>query len=132
MSLLMGVAACAAQQSTVAIDSKSSEAAGQVVQQYGALIEQRRFAEAARLWRDQGSAAAFATNLNNREVHLEIGELGGTEGAAGSIYTTIPAVFYGPGYRRPAKIILRRANDVPGSTEEQRRWHIERIDWAGG
>jgi hypothetical protein len=26
-------------------------------------------------------------------------------------------------------VILRRVNDVPGSTEPQRRWHIERIDW---
>ena len=26
-------------------------------------------------------------------------------------------------------MILRRVNDVPGSTEAQRRWHIERIEW---
>jgi len=24
-------------------------------------------------------------------------------------------------------VILRRVNDVPGSTDQQRRWHIERI-----
>ena len=58
------------------------------------------------------------------------------EGAAGSIYVTIPVIFYGdakPGepFRRPADVILRRVNDVPGSTEAQRRWRIERIDWAG-
>jgi len=29
----------------------------------------------------------------------------------------------------PAAVILRRVNDVPGSTERQRRWHIERIEW---
>jgi hypothetical protein len=23
-------------------------------------------------------------------------------------------------------------NDVPGSTEAQRHWHIERIDWGSG
>jgi hypothetical protein len=28
-------------------------------------------------------------------------------------------------------VILRRVNDVPGSTEAQRRWHIERIDISG-
>jgi hypothetical protein len=28
-------------------------------------------------------------------------------------------------------VVLRRVNDVPGSTEAQRRWHIERIDWSG-
>ena len=35
-------------------------------------------------------------------------------------------------FRRPADIILRRVNDVPGSTEAQRRWHIERIEWKTG
>ena len=31
-------------------------------------------------------------------------------------------------YRKRQWIILRRVNDVPGSTEAQRHWHIERID----
>ena len=111
------------------IDPKSVEAAGQVVQHYGALIEQHRFAEAAKYWGDAGAAATFAKQLEP-DVHLEIGDLGQTEGAAGSIYTTVPVVFYGSSYRRPASVILRRVNDVPGSTEAQRRWHIERIEWG--
>ena len=110
------------------IDPKSVEAAGQVVQHYGALIEQNRLDEAAKLWSDTKAAAAFTKNLHPW-THLEIGDLGETEGAAGSIYTTIPVVFYGDTFRKPADVILRRVNDVPGSTEEQRRWHIERIDW---
>jgi hypothetical protein len=81
------------------------------------------------LWGDAAAAAAFAKSLKPN-TRLEIGELGQTEGAAGSIYTTVPVVFYGDGFRRPASVILRRLNDVPGSTEEQRRWHIERIDWG--
>lgn len=118
-----------------AIDPKSAEAAGQVVQHYSALIEQRRFPEAEQLWNDEGSAKDFTSDLmRGREVHLEIGKPGDMEGAAGSSYVTVPAVFYGKdsadaAFRRPAEIILRRVNDVPGSTEEQRRWHIERIDW---
>ena len=111
------------------IDPKSIEAAGQVVQHYGALIEQKRFAEAARLWGDALAAADFAKQVDHRELHLEIGALGDSEGAAGSIYTSVPVVFYGAGFRRPATIILRRVNDVPGSSEAQRRWHIERIEW---
>jgi hypothetical protein len=110
------------------IDPKSVEAAGQVVQHYGALIEQNRFRDAAKLWGDAQAAAAFAKALRP-STHLEIGDLGQTEGAAGSIYTTIPVVFYGDGSRQPANVILRRVNDVPGSTAEQRRWHIERIEW---
>ena len=117
------------------IDPKSTEAAGQVVQHYGALIEQGRWVEAARLWGDPASAVKFASQLKrNSEVHLEIGKPGGSEGAAGSIYVTVPALFYGKlktgaDFRRSAGIILRRVNDVPGSTDDQRRWHIERIDW---
>jgi hypothetical protein len=120
-----------------AIDPKSVEAAGQVVQHYGALIEQKRWAEANKLWGDDARAKKFAAELAQfAEAHLEIGSPGEPEGAAGSIYLTIPAIFYGDlkngqPFRRSADVILRRVNDVPGSTEEQRRWHIERIDWAG-
>lgn len=119
------------------IDPKSIEAAGQVVQHYGALIEQKRWSEANKLWNDAGGAAKFAKELAQyAETHLEIGNPGDEEGAAGSIYVAIPAIFYGDGkdgqpFRRSAEVILRRVNDVPGSTEEQRRWRIERIDWAG-
>jgi hypothetical protein len=117
------------------IDPKNTEAAGQVVQHYGALIEQKRFAEAEKLWNSTQSAAQFRTQLKRyKEAHLEIGNPGDSEGAAGSIYVTIPVIFYGDDangaqFRRQADVILRRVNDVPGSTEEQRRWHIERIDW---
>jgi len=42
-------------------------------------------------------------------------------------------VFYGQSkagkdLRLPAEVTLRRVNDVDGSTEAQRRWHIERIE----
>ena len=115
-----------------AIDPKSVEAAGQVVQHYGALIEQDRFTEAAKYWGDAGAAAGFAKQLQSRGLnHLEIGDLGKPEGAAGSIYVTMPVVFYAGSKRSAAEVILRRVNDVPGSTEAQRRWHIERIDWKG-
>lgn len=118
------------------IDPKSVEAAGQVVQSYGALIEQARFAEANALWGNSAQAARFKADLAQlADVHLEIGNLGDPEGAAGSIYVTMPVIFYGDSkdgqpFRRSADVTLRRVNDVPGSTQEQRRWHIERIDWA--
>ena len=64
---------------------------------------------------------------------MEIGKPGDMEGAAGSSYVTVPVVFYGKtkaggAFRRGADVILRRVNDVPGSTEAQRRWHIQRIE----
>ena len=116
------------------IDPKSAEAAGQVVQSYGALIEQKRWTEANALWSDPIVAAQFQKTLTQfADVHLEIGAPGDPEGAAGSIYLTMLVAFYGQAkggrpLRRPADVILRRVNDVPGSTEAQRRWHIERIE----
>ena len=113
------------------IDPKSPEAAGQVVQHYGALIEQGRFAEAAKAWGNTDAASTFARQLQARGLkHLEIGDLGEPEGAAGSIYLTMPVVFYQDAKRSPATVTLRRVNDVDGSTQAQRRWHIERIEWG--
>jgi hypothetical protein len=94
--------------------------------------------EAEALWGSSDSASEFVLQLKRYpEVHLEIGKAGNEEGAAGSIYVTVPVSFYGKDqnaakFRRPAEVILRRVNDVPGSTEAQRRWHIERIDWKDG
>jgi len=117
------------------IDSKSAEAAGQVVQHYGALIEQGRWTESWKLWSKPGAARQFDRNWrNDSEIHMEIGKPGDMEGAAGSIYVTVPVVFYGKSksggdFRRSGDVILRRVNDVPGLSEAQRRWHIERVDW---
>jgi hypothetical protein len=116
------------------IDPKSAEAAGHVVQHYGALIEQGRWSEAERLWGSADAAAQFDRQLSGNLVHLEIGDLGEPEGAAGSIYVTMPVAFTSTGgrggpVRKKAVVTLRRVNDVPGSTAAQRRWHIERIDW---
>ena len=119
-----------------ALDPHSVESAGELVQSYGALVEQGRWAEANAYWEDPQAAAKFeAILVHYSEVHLEIGNPGEPEGAAGSIYVTIPVVLYGDGkdgqpFRSSANVILRRVNDVAGSTDAQRRWHIERIDFA--
>jgi hypothetical protein len=119
-----------------AVDPKSPAAARQVVRHYGALIEEGRWGEAEKLWSGTDAAAKLASELNRfRDLYLESGSPTNTEGAAGSIYVTVPVTFYetdqeNRSFRRSAHIILRRVNDVPGSTEEQRRWHIERVDWG--
>jgi hypothetical protein len=116
------------------IDPKSAEAAGQVVQHYGALIEQGRWTEARGLWSNPAAATEFERRLRGDwTTHLEIGNPRDLEGAAGSIYVTVPALFYndmesGQPSRLEADVILRRVNDVQGSTASQRRWRIERID----
>ena len=118
------------------IDPKSVEAAGQVVQLYGGLIGERKFAEADKQWGDADAARQFSAGLRKySEVHLQIGKPGDSEGGAGSIYVTVPVVFYGRGadgpFNRKANVNLRRVNDVDGSTAEQRRWHISNVEWDG-
>jgi hypothetical protein len=117
------------------IDPKGPQGAGQVLQRFGGLLEQRRFAEAYRLWSDGGRAsglseAEFAEVYDKyAEIHSEVGTPGQAEGAAGSIYVDIPFRLYGKlksgePFNQVGAVTLRRVNDVPGSTEEQRRWHI--------
>lgn len=122
-------------EATSPADPKSAQAAGQVVRQYAALVEQKHFAEAAKLWSDPAAAKAAADELKiYAKVEMTVGQPGGMEGAAGSSYVDVPIVLNGrlqsSGIRhREGTAIVRRVNDVPGSTEAQRRWHIERIDW---
>jgi len=121
------------------IDPKSGQGAGQVLQIYAALLEQGRLAEARRLWTEGGAGSGlsqrgFAEALGKySEIHAEIGAPGPVEGAAGSAYVQIPLRFYGKlksgaALNSSGTATLRRVNDVPGSTAEQRRWHIYRID----
>jgi hypothetical protein len=121
------------------IDPKSAQGAGQVLQSYAALLEQSRFAEARRLWSNGGEASGLSekefaeTNAKFAEIHGEVGAPGGMEGAAGSSYVMIPFRLYGKlrdkrPYNSVGTVTLRRVNDVPGSTEEQRRWRIYRMD----
>lgn len=66
-------------------------------------------------------------------LRVKAGSASDQEGAAGSIYVSIPLDIFGQvngqDVERHASAVVRRVNDVPGSTETQRRWHIERIDW---
>jgi hypothetical protein len=121
------------------IDPKSAEGAGQVLQLFGGLLEQRKFGEAYRLWSDNGRATGLsqaqfiAAYDKYAEIHSEVGRPGDSEGAAGSIYVEIPFRLYGKTtsgapFNLIGRVTLRRVNDVPGSTEEQRRWHIYKSD----
>ena len=121
------------------IDPRSAEAAGQVMQVYGALLEQRRFADARKLWGDSVlTDTQFAKQFADySEVHAQVGKPGDTEGAAGSIYVTVPFVLYGRlnsggQFSRSGTATLRRVNDVPGATQAQLRWHIAQIEFGPG
>ena len=117
----------------------SAQGAANVVQTYYALIGERKYAEARRLWSDGGKAsgadeAAFAKGFEGfTEYHAQVGAPGGIEGAAGSLYVEVPVVLYGrlktgTAFNSRGTAVLRRVNGVPGATPEQLRWHIARID----
>jgi hypothetical protein len=119
----------------------SAQGAGQVVQTYYALLEGGSYAEARALWADQGRASGrnadvFAAGFARyASYHAQIGAPGQIEGAAGSLYVEVPVVRYGAvkdgrSFSVKGAVTLRRVNDVPGATAEQRRWHIVRIDPA--
>jgi hypothetical protein len=118
------------------IDPKSSEAAEELVRHFAALLNGGEFDEAYMLL---GPAAAPRRQFDRdfsrySDLHVTLGTPADQEGAAGSIYLSVPLAVSGEsdGKRtsRSATAILRRVNDVPGSTEAQRHWHIERIDWG--
>ena len=119
--------------------ANSAQGAASLVQTYYALLEAGRSAAAYRLWSGEGEAsgltpAAFAERRSRyREYHAEIFAPGEIEGAAGSLYVEVPVRVYGrtasgEAFSRRGTVTLRRVNDVPGSTPEQRRWHIARSD----
>jgi hypothetical protein len=119
------------------VDPKSSEAAVDLVRGFVDLLNHGKFNDAYMLL---GAAAPPRSDFDRQfsrysDLRVSIGSPGGQEGAAGSIYLSVPLTISGSldgkHRSRSASAILRRVNDVPGSTEAQRHWHIERIDWGG-
>ncbi len=121
------------------IDPNSAQGAAQVVQGYYGLLEEKRFSDAQDLWADRSAIgsqddAAFAARFRGfSEIHANIGAPGEAEGAAGSLYVSVPVQVYarvaasGKPWYVLRQVTLRRVNDVPGSSAADRRWHIESI-----
>ena len=114
-------------------DPRSKNTAREVLQRYFALTEAGRHDQAAELWWDKDRATAFAAQLGKFGEFLpSIAAPGRIEGAAGSAYVSISLQLLrnsraGSESLSDGTAVLRRVNDVPGSTEEQRRWRIDRI-----
>lgn len=85
---------------------------------------------------ETGDEASFAQNLS-RLSDLSVSMSGGQiEGAAGSLYYTEAVTIRGHdasgrSVEYSGTVTLRRANDIPGASPEDLRWHFERtqIDW---
>jgi len=123
----------AARQPTV--DPKSNAAAEELVGGFAQLLRTGRFDEAYMLLGPNAPTRnAFDADFARiRGLDVSVGQAGDQEGAAGSIYVSVPLIISGSQggrrVRRSGKAVLRRVNDVPGSTEAQRHWHVERIEW---
>lgn len=123
-----------AKPSKLTVDPKSPQAAADVVAEYGGLLKARRYTQAHRLWSgDATSDAGFAARFSGYNIEgAAVGAPGAPEGAAGSIYIEVPLqLFFTSGRDMGAlsgNVTLRRVSDVPGSSREQRRWHIVKTD----
>ncbi len=121
-----------------AADPRSSLAAAALLEAYGERLGRGDFSAARRLWSDDGrssglSEEAFQKRFERYEdLSLSVGAPGRIEGAAGSSYVEIPVRFQatldGSPFSASGTAVLRRVNDVPGSTAEQRQWRIYRLD----
>lgn len=119
-----------------AIRDVEDQSPAEVVAQYANLIVRRQFEEAHRMW-DPGAAGFTADQLEQRferfkTIQAAVGEAAPPEGAAGSIYDDVQLTFSGTtkdgsNYTVTGPVTVRRVNDVPGSTAEQRRWRIVKM-----
>lgn len=111
-------------------------AAADVVRRYYALLNAGRADEALLLWTPSGyeGAREYSKQVGDFEtLDARVGEPGRIDGAAGSLYVTIPVQIDARSNGREdehfsLEVTLRRVNDVPGSTPEQRSWRIMRIE----
>ena len=92
-------------------------------------IHAERWDAAAAAWsRDADiTAETLKQRYGGTGTRLAIGK-GDAEGAAGSLYYEAPITAQGSDGQSAARgtIVLRRVNDVPGASEEQLNWRIER------
>ena len=100
---------------------------------YASLLEQGHLADTRRLWTEGGDTSVVDAQLGKFErIKVKIGDPDQMEGAAGSSYIDVPLQLTGRMKGEEVALAgtatLRRVNDVPGSTELQRRWHIYRVE----
>jgi hypothetical protein len=117
----------------------SAQGAANVVQTYYAHLSEGHYGEAWRLWTQGGQGSGLsedaftASFAQYSSYNANIGAPGEMEGAAGSSFVTVPVVIYGrkksgEEVHELGEATLRRVNDVPGSSAEQRAWHLFKID----
>jgi hypothetical protein len=116
------------------VEPRSGQAAADVVRRYYAAINARDYATAWSQWGEDGRPGqtfdAFVAGFaHTRSTRVAIGKLEPAEGAAGSIYQSVPVTVEarlddGARQRFSGAYVVRRVNGVDGATAAQLRWHI--------
>lgn len=118
------------------VDPRNSEAAADLVRGFVDALNAREFGDAWMLLGPGAPPKAGFERQYSRYANLKVraDTLEPQEGAAGSVYVSVPieisGAIDGREEHRSAKVVLRRLNDIPGLTEAQRHWHIERVEWG--
>lgn len=128
-------------QAPAAPSSASQEATAQpspsdFIGYYAAVLQAHNFGEAYKLLDPSMGVTKqqFEKRLSGyKTIKADVGNIGPVEGAAGSLYDTVQLTLTGEKtdgtpYKVTVPVTLRRVNDVPGSTPEQRQWHIYKMD----
>lgn len=120
----------------------SPQAAATVLERYFGALAKRDFEAAWRLWsegapgRPESPSALAPTLAAYDSYNALIGAPGAAEGAAGSVDVRAPVQVYGrlkDGREVHAlgSATLRRVNDVPGASAEQRAWRLHELRLDG-
>ncbi|WP_375504040.1 hypothetical protein [uncultured Nostoc sp.] len=107
----------------------------QVIRDYYSAIARLDYKRAYSAWEGNGAASKQSFEqfkqgfANTTSVAVEVGKPGRPDPGAGSIYIQIPVTITtvttnGTPQRFRGSYVLRRVNNVPGSTPEQRKWHL--------
>lgn len=148
--LLLSLASCVstpapASSSEASQQNLSIEAGEQVVedpvsigQRYLDLLAAGEFDQAYGMWlpdtpiHQSGLERFEQSMLVYQSFHGEVTGTVRTEGAAGTLYAEVPIKVSGARRGEPfsndGTMTLQRCNDVPGCSEEQRRWRLRSID----
>jgi hypothetical protein len=123
-----------ADDASMTIDDTAQGAAA-VIRHYYADLDSGDFRAAYERWGNGGqdshqSYTDFKRGFaETATTSVDVGPPGDSEGGAGSIYIDIPVTIHatlknGTAQTFTGHYSLRRVNDVDGSTQAQRRWHI--------
>lgn len=102
-----------------------------VVAKWAKAVELKDWRTVRAYWGNGGEQSGMAGDAFEKrwgrlhDPHVTLGK-GEADAGAGSQFYTVPVRIDDGGRAVQGTISLRRVNDVPGASAEQRRWHIER------